>query len=217
METHLFDNSSLPPELDSRVRAELNEGEHLLWVGQPRPRWLSGEALVLALFGLPFTGFAVFWTAMALWMGAAANGGKNNPGLLFQVCFPMFGLPFIVIGLGLLSSPYWQRRRALRTCYALTDRRALVWEAGNFGSVTVRSYEPGALKAMERVEYADGSGDLVFEEVRRVWAGSQGRRRTSTERRGFLAVDDVRTIEALVRKALLSGDKSGGANRERIT
>jgi hypothetical protein len=208
MDTPLFDNSSLPPELDSRVRAELRDGEQLLWVGQPRPRWFSREAVPLVLFGIPFTAFAVFWTAMALWMGAGVNARNNGPGLLFQVCFPLFGLPFVVAGLGLLTSPYWQRRRALRTCYALTDRRAIVWEAGNFGSVTVRSYEPDALKAMERVEYPDGSGDLVFEEVRRVWTGSQGRRRTSTERRGLLAVDDVRTIETLVRKALLSGEKS---------
>jgi hypothetical protein len=207
MDTPLFENSSLPPELDSRVRAELRDGEQLLWVGQPRPRWLSRETVPVMLFGLPFTGFAVFWVGFAVWL-VSGNPGKNNPGLLFQVCFPMFGLPFIVIGLGLLTSPYWHYRRALRTCYALTDRRAIVWEAGNFGSVTVRSYEPGALTAMERVEYADGSGDLVFEEVRRVWTGSKGRRRTSTERRGFLAVDDVRTIETLVRKALLSDDKS---------
>jgi hypothetical protein len=206
MDTPLFGNSSLPPELESRVRAELRDGEQLLWVGQPRPRWFSGEALVLVLFGIPFTAFAVFWTAMALGIGAGVR--NNGPGLLFQVCFPLFGLPFIVVGLGLLSTPYWQRRRALRTCYALTDRRAIIWEAGNFGSVTVRSYEPDALKGMERVEYADGSGDLVFEEVRRVWSGSNGRRRTSTERRGFLAVDNVRTIETLLRKALLADEKS---------
>ena len=61
----------------------------------------------------------------------------------FGVLFPLFGLPFVMVGVGMLSSPFWLRRRAKRTCYALTDRRAILWEAGWFGSVEVRSYGPG--------------------------------------------------------------------------
>jgi hypothetical protein len=42
------------------------------------------------------------------------------------VLFPLFGVPFVLIGLGMLAAPYWMRRKAQNTVYALTDKRALI-------------------------------------------------------------------------------------------
>jgi len=198
----LFDNSTLPEELDARVRSELDQNEQLLWVGQPRPGRLARQALPLVLFGIPWTAFSLFWIAMASGMlfGANRPGGPFNA---ITIIFPVFGLPFVVIGLAMLSAPYWVRRKAKRTCYALTDRRAIVWEAGHFGSVEVRSYGPKDLTKIRRVQYPDGSGDLIFEEVISFGQTSRGARTTSTTRHGFLAIPDVRAIEELLRKALL--------------
>jgi hypothetical protein len=198
----LFDDARLPPDLDARVRAELRPGERLLWVGQPRRRRFPREALPAFLFGIPFTAFAVFWTALAVWIVSRGHGA-NDPGLLFRIVFPLFGLPFVLIGVGLLSTPYWLRRQATRTCYALTDRRAILWEAGTFGGVAVRSFAPDALTGFHRVEYPDGHGDLVFEEVHTEGRDRRGRRRIRTARHGFLDVEEVRRIEELLRKALL--------------
>src|SRR5262249_34904107 len=96
------------------------------------------------------------------------------------------------------------------TCYALTNRRAVVWEAGWFGTVRVYSYTASALGKMQRRERADGSGDLVFEEI--VSVGSQyvsqgqhgGHWQTSTSvtARGFLAIERVRDMEDLIRRTL---------------
>ena len=207
MDTPLFDDSSLPPELDTRVRSELRDGERLLWVGQPNPGRFARQAIPLVLFGIPWTAFSVFWMVAAsgiLFAGFGAAGGFGA----FFVCFPLFGLPFVLIGLWMLSSPYWYRRQARQTCYALTDRRAILWQASTFGSISVRSYGPEALGKIHRTERPDGGGDLIFEEIITIGRDSDGGTTRNTTRRGFLAIDEVRRIEELLRKALLAdGDK----------
>ncbi len=195
----LFGNNNLPPELDARVRSELQSDEQLLWVGQPLPGRFARAGCVMALFGVPFTAFALFWMGMAS-MGGFAGGG------LFA-CFPLFGLPFVVVGLGLLTSPYWLRQKAKRTCYALTGRRAIVWNAGWFGSLEVRSYEPSQLTRIRRVEYPDGCGDLVFEEFTTFGTDSDGHTTSNIRRYGFMAIERVHEVEELLRRVLLSGGK----------
>src|SRR5260370_1371922 len=87
-------------------------------------------AFFLVPFGLLFGGFAVFWVGSAAFLGAEGVGG-------FFACF---GVPFVLVGLALVLSPVWLRKKAANTVYALTDRRAVLWEPGWFGAVTVRSY-----------------------------------------------------------------------------
>jgi hypothetical protein len=199
----LFGDSRLPDDLDARVRSELRPGEQLLWVGQPNPSRFARSAIGTVLFGIPWTAFAIFWTTMASFGARRAGGGPI--GGWFSVCFPLWGVPFILVGLGMLSAPYWMWRKAKKTCSALTDRRAIVWEAGSFGSAEVRSYEPAALTKLTRRDYAGGSGDLIFEEQVEVRRGGKGRTRVVTQNHGFLAIANVRDIEELLRKALLSG------------
>ena len=195
----LFGNSNLPPELDARVRSELQRDEQLLWVGQPLPGRFARSGCLLALIGVPFTAFGLFWTA-----GAALAAGHISG--VFS-CFAIFGLPFLVAGLGLLGSPYWLRQRAKRTCYALTDRRGIVWNTGWWGSVEIRSYGPGQLTRIRRVEYPDGCGNLVFEEFTTV-GNSDGHATSTTRRYGFMAIPRVHEVEELLRKVLLAGGKN---------
>lgn len=194
-------SSSLPDELDARVRSELDHGEQLLWVGQPDPRRFARVALPIVFFGIPWTAFSIFWTVMAF---IGVGGGQGaGPGIGWF--FPLFGVPFVLIGLGMLSSPFWLRRKAKRTCYALTNRRAILWEARLFGSMEVRSYRPEHLTKIVRRDYAHGSGDLVFEEPMSVQGTSHRDTVAMTHGHGFIGVNNVREIEELLRKALLSG------------
>jgi hypothetical protein len=195
----------LPPDLDALVQAELVTGERLLWVGQPLPRRYLLFSIPIVLFAIPWTGFAVFWvlTASGMLFGGMGNNAPGPGG--FFACFPLFGLPFILIGLGLFSSPYWLLRKARRTCYALTDRRAIIWEPGVFSSISVRSYGPDQLKRIRRNQRADGTGDLIFEEM--ATYDNEGHRSISS--RGFMAIPQVRDIEELLRKALLSKTVGG--------
>ena len=95
----------------------------------------------------------------------------------------------------MLSSPYWARRKARRSAYVLTDRRAILFTAGGRGSVTIRSFEPERLTDLRREQHADGSGDLVFaQDIRR---DSDGDRHSTGV--GFLAIREVKAVEELVR------------------
>ena len=101
-------------------------------------------------------------------------------------------------------------QRAGGTCYALTTRRALVWEPSS-GGTALHSYEPGRLGAMTRIEREDGVGDLVFEEYTytyqanvapagqpAVWEARQG-----VGQRGFMNIAGVREVERKLRQTLL--------------
>ena len=198
----------LPQELQTRVESELVEREELLWVGQPRPNAFLRGTIPSFLFAIPWTAFALFWTCMAA-------GGINNftqidhgpPGVI-RYAFPLFGVPFILIGLGMLSTPpLLARSRARRTVYAVTNQRVIAWEAA-FRSVSVRTYGSADLGEITRMERADGSGDLHFENSS--WSTRLQNRRSVPS--GLVGIADVRGVEALIRRTLIP-DRAG-ANHE---
>jgi hypothetical protein len=194
----LVEQRPLPEDLNARVRAELAEGERLVWVGQPNPARAVRSSYAAVVIGAIIMGIALFGSMAALTAGAAA--GDFGVGF---ACFPICGLPVLLFGLFMLTSPIWVRRRAEQTCYALTNRRALTWVAGWFGRVDVRSYGPAQLQKLRRTEYGDGGGDLVFEEIVTRSTDTDGNWQTHRTQYGFLAIDNVRAVEELLRKTLL--------------
>jgi len=188
-------------DLESRVRSELRPGERILWIGQPLPGRSMLMSIPLVIFAIPWTCFALFWTAGAsgLLDGMLGINGPVQEMTPFRLLFSCFGLPFIAIGLGMLSAPYWARRKSSQTVYAVTDQRALTLEAGLFGGTTLRNFPPEDLRRMTRHERADGSGNLIFEEY--MTRNSDGHRHTT--QRGFLAIARVREVEETIRQALL--------------
>lgn len=190
----------LSRQLQSELERELAPGERVVWSGQPIPSRYSRGTLPIVLFGIPWTGFAVLWTAMAF-VGTRSLKGDDAMSTGFRWLFPLWGLPFIAIGVGMLSSPWWLKRRAGRVLYAVTDRRAILFEPARRGARKVRSFEPAALQALERTEHPDGSGDLIF--ARQAWRDSDGDRRTSQV--GFTGVSRVREVEEVIRKLAAAG------------
>lgn len=176
---------TLPIKLQTKVNGEIKPGEGVFWAGQPNPnrRMLSG--FFMWLFFIPWTAFAVFWVAMA--GGLQLLDGTLKGGFSF---FPLFGLPFILIGLGGLTSPIWMRINALRTAYVITNQRVIVI-SGIFNT-KYRSYYPAQIQFIERKERGDGSGDLIFS--RETTRDSQGSNRTTEE--GIYAVPNVKAVEA---------------------
>ena len=180
--THL---SSLPSDLQQRVRAELKSGESVTWVGQPNPDRYMNSGFKLWFFFIPWTAFSLFWIV-------AASGFRLPRFDSGWSLFPLFGLPFLLIGIGGLSSPLWLRRRARSMVYTITDQRAISIEGSK--SITVKSYLPADMASIERVEHADGSGDLVLRSEQ--YRDSEGDQRTRQS--GFFAIDNVRRVERLV-------------------
>ncbi len=107
--------------------------------------------------------------------------------------FPLFGVPFVLIGLVMLATPLWTHRSARRTVYAVTNRRAIVIRGGR--TTSIRSYLPDRLRELHRRERNDGTGDVLF--ATRFWTDSEGDRRT--EESGFLRIDNPKEVEARLR------------------
>jgi len=164
-----------------------DRGEKVLWWGKPYPQtYAFRKAWYSFLLGIPFFGFAVFWTYMA------SRGGV----------FAAFGIPFLLIGLGMLLSPIWHYVRGMRVTYALTDRRAVIDIAG---------FMPRRISVpLNQIPFidlrlgADGSGDVYFKET----LSTMSTRGSWVQRDGFIAVPDVRRVEELLRKAVDS-DRRG--------
>ncbi len=173
------------------AQREIDADEEILWAGRPNPARMSTRTLPVLLFGIPFTAFAVFWIVNAYNMGN--SGPSFGPGGGIGGFFPLFGIPFVLVGLGMLLSPLIAFHKGTQTVYAITNRRALIIEAGN--SRSVKSYPFSNMDNLERVENADGSGDIVF--LRETRRGSKGR--TYTEPIGFFGVPEVRAVERMLR------------------
>jgi hypothetical protein len=196
-----FLKGGLPSELDAKVRAELRFGEVLLWSGQPNPAYFARRALPAAIIGAVVTTISLLFFLHHVWesLTVGRKGGVDHGGAESWIVIGLFSL----IGLGLMSAPFWERRNAKRTCYALTDRRAIVWEAEYSGEVEVRSFRPEDLNRVYRVENHRG-GDLVFEEEYSIKQNSdRADDITITKRHGFMGIDGVREVEELVRTTLL--------------
>lgn len=97
----------------------LDAGEKLIWQGAPATGLrFSGSGLVLSFFGVFFLGFAVFWVTLAFSMG----GGSG-----MERVFPLFGLPFVLIGLWLVAGHwFFDAYKRQRARYALTNKRAMI-------------------------------------------------------------------------------------------
>jgi hypothetical protein len=189
--------------LAARVRAELKDGEVVVWVGQPRPDLYAKMAGCAVPFGIGCTAVSALWVLVTFGIGVffvvAGDAWVGLAGVPFFAA-GLFALPFLLIGAVFLTFPVWNRKWAKKVCYVLTDRRALTWEPVPFGGTTVRSYNRGGLGRVARYENPDGSGSLVFQEV--TVSGTDG---PTTRRYGFIHIDNVRSVEDLVRRTLLGG------------
>lgn len=181
--------TELPFHHQEMVNRELESKERVTWAAMPLPRLFTPVATGAFLFGIPWTAFALFWTA-----GAALGTMQveNGPGL-FSL-FPLFGVPFILVGFGMLSSPIWAYRKAFKTVYIITDRRAITFDGG--WSTTIRSYPPDKLQDLYRKEHKNGSGDVII--TRHAWRDSDGDRQSIEL--GFLRIAEPKHVERLLKE-----------------
>src|SRR5579862_2671126 len=105
--------------------AHLQAGEKLLWSGRPRQGLLlTARDWLLVPFSLFWGGFVLFWETAA----------TVHPGASF---FPLFGLPFAVIGAYLIVGRFivdaWLRSR---TYYAVTNQRIIICREGPFFKIS---------------------------------------------------------------------------------
>ncbi|MGI5869849.1 MAG: hypothetical protein ACOX9C_10465 [Kiritimatiellia bacterium] len=181
-------NASIPRHLQEKVNREMESGERVEWIDMPIPRFFTPAATGAFLFGIPWTAFAVFWIcgACGFELPDFSKGGASF--------FPLFGVPFVLIGFAMLSSPLWAHRRAFKTVYVITNKRAITFDGG--WTTTIRSYPPEKLTEVYRKERRDGTGDVIIDH--RAWRDSEGSRQA--EDLGFLRVRNPKGVEQMLKK-----------------
>lgn len=182
-----------PPHLQELIERELERDEKIVWSALPKPRYFSGPAAGAFLFGIPWTAFSVFWVA-----GAA--GFKIPQFNQAQDLFPLFGIPFILVGIGMLSAPLWAYQSQLSTVYLITNRRAITIDGGR--TSTIRSYLPENLTDIFRREHKDGTGDVII--TRTAWKDSDGDKQIQDL--GFLRIPNAKSVETLLKSMAKSYD-----------
>jgi hypothetical protein len=182
---------TLPPSLDSALRREMITGERLLWSAQPHGGKLK-RGFGVWLFAIPWTVFALFWETMAFVPWISASKTPDWAAWSFGVVFPIFGLPFVLVGFWMLWQPIRAMRQAGDTAYGLTDRRLLrVVQKRDRKVDSVLLHQIGPI---DRREDRAGFGDLRIQTHSSV--DSEGDR--TTERFEVLGVPGVARLERLL-------------------
>jgi hypothetical protein len=186
----MLSSLNIPKELRRKIDNELQPREFIRWVEQPIPRFFTAASIAGILFGIPWTSFAIFW----LWAALGFQLPDLREGLQPQHLFALFGVPFVIIGFGMLSSPLWVWWAARKTVYLVTDKRGISIQGGWY--TTIRSYLPYQLNDVYRIERADGTGDVII--AIRQWKDSNGDRRSEVI--GFLGIRNPREVENMLRQ-----------------
>jgi len=110
--------------IEEQFRDDLLKDEEILWAGQPETSVLfTGADVFLVPFSLLWGGFAIFWELSVLFIIFSTDGSKSK----MPIIFPLFGIPFVIIGLYFMFGRFiyknWKKRN---TYYAITNKRVLV-------------------------------------------------------------------------------------------
>ena len=153
-------------------------------------------------FSLLWGGFAIFWELMALGI-FFANGESEGPAGAFRIVFPLFGLPFVLIGLYLIFGRFLvDARRRSRTFYGVTGERIVI-VSGLF-SQGVKSLNLRTLSDLSMNQKKDGTGTITFGPTHPLasffsgasWPGTSGYASPS-----FELVQDVAQVYGIIRDA----------------
>ena len=157
---------------------ELTDDEDIVWHGWQLAR-IEPRQFGIYVFAVPWTAFSVIWTMLAA--GAISASGVGALGL----AFPLFGLPFIVIGGAMLLKPFMPLIERDRVLFVITDRRAI--KLTLLRQLTVKSVSADRMGLAEKQELRDGTGMLNL--AVRVGRDSDGDRQTE-----FFAIGPVADI-----------------------
>jgi hypothetical protein len=182
-----------PIRLNTELRRELATGEHILWEGAPDPGRMR-VVFAMWLFAIPWTLFALAWTGLAFtafWTGMTTQQGLGWWGWIF----PLWGTPFIAVGLWMMNKPLEILADAKHTVHALTNQRLI--------TLTIRkgrAVKTAPIKKLGPLRYKEkqgGWGDLSAETGSHI--DSDGDR--ITEKFEMVGVPDVAKLHRLLIEA----------------
>lgn len=142
-------------DTESIIGQELDAGERLVWSGVPRQGVVFQTSdIAMIPFSLLWGGFAIFWEFMAI----STPNGKSDPAAMM---FPLFGIPFVAIGLYMIFGRFiYDSMRRKKTLYGLTNERAII-----ISGVLKKEIKSLSLKTATDIslsEKSDKSGTITF-------------------------------------------------------
>ena len=174
-----------PPNAPPGWEDILDADESILWQGAPDSKIRFTGNLGQSLFGLFFGGFALFW------MGAAAMLGRET-GIIGMV-FPLFGLPFLLVGLYMVFGRFlWGAYVRRGTFYTLTNKRAYI-ATSTRGKRKLASYEIHREAPLELIQ---GPPDSVYFNQ----PSARSQKGAVPQKIGFEYIDDGRRVLSLLRQ-----------------
>lgn len=183
-------DSALTERLRKALERELGPDEEVVWHGWQLAR-VQPRMFLIYVFAIPWTAFSLLWTGLAA--SAIMGAGEDGPGLIGWA-FPLFGLPFIAIGLWMLAGPFLPLFVRGRVLYVVTDRRVL--RLSYWRELAVKAVPAERIGLAERQEKPDGTGTLSL--AVRVGRDSDGDKQTESFLIGL--VDDVMGAQAAVNR-----------------
>jgi hypothetical protein len=178
------------------IERELDSGERLLWAGMPKQGTVFRSSDVFMIpFSLLWGGFAIFWEFMAFQIP-----GKNEGAI--GVVFPLFGIPFVLIGLYMIFGRFtYDSKNRAKTFYGLTDQRAII-VSGLF-SKSVKSLNIRTMNNVSVTEKTNGDGTIIFGQEHQLtsvfiwWGGFPGMNGSPTPK--FELIENAKQIYNLLR------------------
>ena len=157
----------------------LEQGEKILWQGRPGIKLRIMPFQIAAIvFGLFFSGFALFWMIMA-----SRAGGV----------FWMFGLLHFAVGIGVGIGPvYLSMVRRKNTWYTLTDRRAFIATDMPIVGRRIKSYP---ITSHMTLDFQQSTPPNIFF----AHEFKQGKNSSYRIDIGFEGIDDGKKVLALMR------------------
>ena len=172
-------------------RGILDDGEDIVWQGQPTPKLrFEFRSPLEPFFFIFFTGFSVFWMAMA----------SMAPGP-----FWMFGLLFFGVGsYNLIGKHFWKAWERRSSFYTLTNKRAFIASKSIFGTRKLDSYP---LTSGKPLHFVEGKLSSIYFDNKE----TRGQNGTFTEQIGFEMLVDGRGVFRKMRD-VQQGQLEGAAN-----
>jgi PH (Pleckstrin Homology) domain-containing protein len=182
-----------PGDVQLCAQSELQGGESLLWSGPANPGRSALSALPATLFGIPFAGFAFFWMSTA-YRGTHNLANHHNALASGFSMLSLFGLPFLLIGLGMILAPLWVYLKGRSGVYAVTNRRVMLITGTT--SRSVKSIIPTDIAEVDYRERPDGRGDVLIR-TNSVMRTNNGTAQITV---GLYGVPNVKEVAGLVMK-----------------
>lgn len=184
------------------VERRLAPDEEVLLVCKPATSlWKPGYAYRM-FFATLWNGFLFGILGTLIVTHTTLEKLVEKPGILLLL---VFMLPFYLIGIAFIISPWWERENDRRTVYVFTSRRAMVLRPSTFRRRPIcRSFplEHDLIKEVRR--YRKGRGDIVMR-----YYEHHGRHGTQLLPLGFLFVEKVDEVEASIRPHLPAAPVDG--------